>query len=52
MEEEAAASGKLNLKGLKLRSRNWILRRCTEASDSSLKFDNPATEEIVSKILK
>ena len=52
MEEEAAASGKLNLKELKLRSRNWILGRSTEASDSSLKFDNPATEEAVSKILK
>ena len=52
MEEEAAAFGKLNLKGLKLRSRNWILWRSTEASDSSLKFDNPTTEEIVSKILK
>ena len=52
MEEEAAASRKLNLKGLKLRSRNWILRRSIDASDSSLKFDNPAIEEAVSKILK
>jgi hypothetical protein len=52
MEEEAAASKKLNLKGLKIRSRNWILGRSTEASSSSLKFDNLATEEAVSKILK
>ena len=50
MEEEAAAFGKLNLKGLKLCSRNWILGRSTEASGSSLQFDNLATEEVVSKI--
>ena len=52
MEEEAATSRKLNLKGLKLRSRNWILGSSTEAFDSSLKFDNPTIEEAVSKILK
>ena len=52
MEEEAATSRKFNLKGLKLCSRNWILGRSTEASDSSLKFDNPVTEEAVSKIPK
>jgi hypothetical protein len=52
MEEEAAASRKLNLKGLKICSRNWIVGRSIEASGSSLKFDNPATEEVVSKILK
>jgi len=52
MEEEAAISRKLNLKGLKLLSRNWILGRSTDASGTSLKFDNPATEEVVSKILK
>ena len=52
MEEEAAISRKLNLKGLKLLSRNWILGRSTNASGTSLKFDNPTTEEAVSKILK
>jgi len=52
MEEEATVSKKLNLKGLKLHSRNWILGRSTEASDNSLKFDNPVTKEVVSKILK
>jgi hypothetical protein len=52
MEEEAAASGKLKLKGLKIQSRNWILGRSTDAFGSSLKFDNPTTEEAVSKILK
>jgi hypothetical protein len=52
MEEEVAASRKLNLKGLKLRSRNWILGSSTDASSTFLKFDNPATEEAVSKILK
>jgi hypothetical protein len=50
MEEEATTSEKLNLKGLKLRLRNWILRRSTDASGSSLKFDNPMTEEAVSKV--
>ena len=52
MEEEAAASRNLNLKGLKVRSRNWILRRSTEASGNSLKFANPAIEEAILKILK
>ena len=52
MEEEAATSRKLNFEGLKIHLRNWILGRSTEASDNSLKFDNPATEEAVSKILK
>jgi hypothetical protein len=50
MEEEATTFEKLNLKGLKLRLRNWILRRSTDASGSSLKFDNPMTEEAVSKV--
>ena len=52
MEEEAAISRKLNLKGLKLLSRNWILGRSTDASVTSLKFDNPMTKETVLKILK
>ena len=52
MEEEVAAARKLNLKGLKLHSRNWILGRSIEASDSSLKFDNLATKDAASKILK
>jgi hypothetical protein len=52
MEEEAAISKKLNLKGLKIWSRNWILVRSIDASGSSLKFNNPLTEEAVSKILK
>ena len=52
MEEEAATSRKLNFEGLKIHLRNWILGRSTDASGTSLKFDNPATEEVVSKILK
>ena len=52
MEDEATTSENFNLKGLNIRSINWILGRSTEASGSSLKFDNPVTEETVSKILK
>ena len=40
MEEEAAASGSFSLSGLKIRSRNWILRRSTSTEASSgLKFN-------------
>ena len=45
MEEEVAASGSFSLSGLKVRSRNWILRRSTSTEASSgLKFNNPETE--------
>jgi hypothetical protein len=53
MEEEAAASESFDLSRLKVRSRNWILGRSTSTEASSgLKFNNPETEQVVSKILK
>ena len=52
MDEEAEASGKLPVKVLKKRSRNWIYARSTETSGSELKFAKPETEEAVSRILK
>ena len=53
MEEEVAASGSFSLSGLKVRSRNWILGRSTSIEASSgLKFNNPETEQAISKILK
>ena len=51
MEEEAAKSEAYNLKGVSRRASNWILGRSLEGS-SALKFDNPETEQAVSKILK
>jgi hypothetical protein len=53
MEEEVAASESFDLSRLKVRSRNWILGRTTSTKASSgLKFNNPETEQAVSKILK
>ena len=53
MEEEATTSGSFSLSGLKVRSRNWILRRSTSTEASSgLKFNNPKTEQAKSQILK
>jgi hypothetical protein len=53
MEEEAATSGSFSLSGLKVHSRNWILGRSTSIEASrELKFNNPETEQAVSKILK
>ena len=52
MDEEAAATGNIDVTNLKVRSRNWIYARSTESSDSNLKFDKPETQEAVSRILK
>ena len=52
MDEEAIASGNIDVKNLKVRSRNWIYVRSTESSDSNLKFDKPVTQEAVSRIRK
>ena len=52
MDEEAAASGNIDVKNLKVRSRNWIYARCTKSSGGNLKFDKPETQEVVSRILK
>ena len=53
MEEEVTASRSFNLSGLKVRSRNWIIGRSTSIEASSgLKFNNPETEHVVSKVLK
>ena len=49
MDEQAAAAGNIDVKNLKVRSRNCIYTRSTESSGGNLKFDNPATEEAVSK---
>ena len=51
-DKEAATSGNIDVKNLKVRSRNWIYARSTESSDGNLKYDKPETQEIVSKILK
>ena len=52
MDEEAEASRNIDVKNLKVRSRNWIYARSTESSGSNLKFDKPETQEAVSRILK
>ena len=52
MDEEATASGNIDVKNLKVRSRNWIYERSTESSGGNLKFDKPETQEAVSRILK
>ena len=45
-------TGNIDVKNLKVRSRNWIYTRSTESSDGNLKFDKPETQETVSRILK
>jgi hypothetical protein len=52
MDEEAAASGNIDVKNLKVRSRNWIYARSTESSGGNLKFDKLETQEVVSRTLK
>ena len=52
MDEEAIASRNIDVKNLKVRSRNWIYARSTESSGGNLKFDKPETQEAVSRILK
>ena len=52
MDEEAAASGNIDVKNLKVCSRNWIYTRSTESSGGNLKFDKSKTQEAVSRILK
>ena len=52
MDEEAVAAGTIDVKNLKVRSRNWIYARSTESSGGNLKFDKPETQEAVSRILK
>ena len=43
MDEEATASRNIDVKNLKVRSRNWIYARSTESFDNNLKFDKPET---------
>jgi hypothetical protein len=52
MDEEAVAAGNIDVKNLKVHSRNWIYARSTESSDGNFKFDMLETQEIVSRILK
>ena len=52
MDEEATATGNIDVTNLKVRSRNWIYVRSTESSDGNLKFDKLETQEAVSRILK
>jgi hypothetical protein len=52
MDEEAKAFRNIDVKNLKVRSRNWIYARSTESSGGNLKFDKPETQEAVSRILK
>ena len=52
MDEEATASGNIDVKNLKVRSRNWIYARSIESSDGNLKFDKPEIQEVASRILK
>ena len=52
MDEEATASRNIDVKNLKVHSRNWIYARSTESSDGNLKFDKLETQEEVSRILK
>ena len=52
MDEEATTFGNIDVKNLKVRSRNWIYARSTESSSSNLKFDKLETQEAVSRILK
>ena len=47
MDEEAVAVGNIDVKNLKVRSRNWIYARCIESSGGNLKFDKPETQETV-----
>ena len=52
MDKEVATAGNIDVKNLKVRSRNWIYARSTESSGGNLKFDKPETQEAVSRILK
>ena len=52
MDEKAATVGNIDVKNLKVCSRNWIYGRSTESSGGNLKFDKPETQEVVSRILK
>ena len=52
MDEEAAAARNIDVKNLKVRSRNWIYARSIESSGGNLKFDKSETQETVSRILK
>ena len=51
MDEEVTASGNIDVKNLKVRSRNWIYARSIESSGGNLKFDKPETQEAVLRIL-
>jgi hypothetical protein len=52
MDEEVTTFGNINVKNLKVCSRNWIYARNIESSGGNLKFDKPKTQEVVSRILK
>ena len=52
MDEEATTARNIDVKKLKVRSRNWIYARSTQSSGDNLKFDKPETQEAVSRILK
>jgi hypothetical protein len=50
MDEEAITFGNIDVKNLKVRSRNWIYARSTKSSSGNLKFDKLETQEAVSRI--
>ena len=52
MDEEVVVSRNIDVKNLKVCSKNWIYARSTELSHGNLKFDKPETHETVSRILK
>ena len=52
MDEEVVTSRNIDMKNLKVRSRNWIYAMSIESFDGNLKFDKPETQEAVSRILK
>ena len=52
MNEDAAASRNIDMKNLKVSSRNLIYARSIESSGGNLKFDKPETQEAVLRILK
>ena len=43
MDKEATASRNIDVKNLKVHSRNWIYVRSKESSGGNLKFEKPET---------
>ena len=52
VDKQAITSRNIDVKNLKVRSRNYICARSIESSGGNLKFDKPETQETVSRILK